>query len=204
MIRNFIIWFVNRIKLHHILDDLSDKEKISSCIKAVTNNGGIFYPEAIVYNLQNDPKKIKIGRGTHVRGILHTFKYGGEICIGEDCYVGDHSRIWSGEKIRIGNFVQISHNVNIIDTSAHEIDAVERAERYIDLIKNGAWENKGNVLTSPIVIEDYVWISFNASILRGVVIGKGAIVGAGCVVTKDVPPYSLVVGNPARVVKTLN
>uniref|UniRef100_UPI00313FFBA6 DapH/DapD/GlmU-related protein n=1 Tax=uncultured Nitrospira sp. TaxID=157176 RepID=UPI00313FFBA6 len=53
-----------------------------------------------------------------------------------------------------------------------------------------------------IVIEDDVWIGANAIILKGVRIGKGTIVGAGAVVTKEVPPYSVVVGNPARVVRT--
>jgi acetyltransferase-like isoleucine patch superfamily enzyme len=51
---------------------------------------------------------------------------------------------------------------------------------------------------SPIVIEDDVWIGFNATVLKGVTIGRGAIIGASTVVTKDVPPYAIVVGNPQR------
>ncbi|OOQ58360.1 hypothetical protein BC343_10460 [Mucilaginibacter pedocola] len=168
----------------------------------LVSNGATFYPEATVVN-GRDRSKIVVGNSTHVRGTLYVFKYGGEITIGENCYVGDHSRIWSGDAITIGNNVQISHNVNIIDTNAHELDAHERAERYADLIKNGAWADKGSILTAPIVIHDYAWISFNATILKGVTIGEGAIVGACAVVTKDVPPYTLVAGNPARVIKTL-
>ena len=204
MLSEITTWLVGRTKLHHIIEEFQNKEKLKNCNEAVINNGGTFYPEAKIHNLQNDPEKIQIGKGTHIRGTLHTFKYGGEIHIGDNCYVGDNSRIWSGEKISIGNYVQISHNVNIMDTSAHEIDAIERAERYVDLINNGPWGNKGNVLTAPITIEDYVWISFNAIILRGVVIGEGAIIGAGAVITKNVPSYTLMVGNPAKAVKKLD
>ena len=203
MVKKILVWFINRYKLQTVLSEIQNTSNILSCNSVVENEGGQFYSEAQVVNLQNDASKIRIGEGTHIRGMLHIFRYGGEITIGQDCYVGDHSRIWSGESVRIGNFVQISHNVNIIDTSAHEIDAYERAERYVDLINNGAWQHKGNVLTAPIIIEDYVWISFNVSVLRGVHIGQGAIIGAGSVVTKNVPAFTLVAGNPAVVVKQL-
>lgn len=203
MIKKILVWFINRYKLQTVLSEIQNNSNVLSCNSVVQNEGGQFYPEAQVVNLQNDASKIRIGKGTHIRGILHIFLYGGEITIGQDCYIGDHSRIWSGESVKIGNFVQISHNVNIIDTSAHEIDAYERAERYVDLINNGAWQHKGNVLTAPIIIEDYVWISFNVSVLRGVHIGQGAIIGAGSVVTKNVPAFTLVAGNPAVVVKHL-
>jgi acetyltransferase-like isoleucine patch superfamily enzyme len=90
-----------------------------------------------------------------------------------------------------------------MDTNAHEIDATERAARYVDLINNGSWADKGDVLTAPVVIGDYVWICFNAIILKGVTIGEGAIVAAGAVVTKNVPCYTLVAGNPAIVIKEI-
>ena len=58
------------------------------------------------------------------------------------------------------------------------------------------------VAMAPIVIEDDVWIGFNATILKGVKIGKGAIIGASTIITKDVPPYAIMVGSPARQVGT--
>ncbi len=66
------------------------------------------------------------------------------------------------------------------------------------------WDTKGNIITSPIVIKDYAWISFGSTVLKGVTIGKGAIVAAGSVVTRDVPDWTVVAGNPAKNIKTLN
>lgn len=163
-----------------------------------------FYEEAIVHNFQDNPDKIKIGSNTHIRGRLLLFKYGGEISVGDNCFIGEGTRLWSGEKIFIGNNVLISHNVNIVDTNSHEIDSVERAKRYQELISEGHWETKGSIITKPIYINDNAWISFNATILKGVTIGEGAIVAAGSVVTKDVPSWSMVAGNPAEVVRNIS
>jgi acetyltransferase-like isoleucine patch superfamily enzyme len=202
LIKKMIIWIIEKLNLPHLLSQVQQKQNLRNIEYNITNYGATFYPEATVSNGQ-DRSKITVGKGSHIRGILLVFKYGGKIIIGENCHIGDHSRIWSGESVTIGNFVQISHNVNIMDTNAHELDAIERAERWMDLLQNGAWKDKGNVITAPVVIGDYTWICLNATILRGVNIGKGAIIAAGSVVTKDVPEYTLVAGNPAKVVKTL-
>jgi acetyltransferase-like isoleucine patch superfamily enzyme len=160
----------------------------------------VFYEKATVFNFQNNINRIQVGQNVHIRGELLVFKYGGEIHIGNNCYVGESSRIWSGEKILIGNNVLISHNVNIIDTDSHEMDHLERANGFLKILKTGHPEAKGNIIVAPIIIHDYAWISFNATILKGVTIGEGAIVGASSVVTKDVPPYSVVAGNPAKII----
>jgi len=202
LIKKLILWLFQKINIHHLLNVLYERQNHKNILLQVTDCGAFFYPESAVSNAR-DKSKITVGRDTHIRGMLHVFKYGGRIIIGENCYIGDHTRIWSGENIIIGNFVQVSHNVNIMDTNAHEMDAIERAERYIDLVNNGSWTEKGNVLTAPVVIGDYAWICFNATILKGVTIGEGAIVGANAVVTKDVPEYTLVAGNPATIIKKL-
>ncbi len=66
---------------------------------------------------------------------------------------------------------------------------------------NGIPMKKQPHVYSPITIEDDVWIAANVTILKGVTIGKGAVIGAGAVVVKDVPPYAIVVGNPAKVIR---
>lgn len=171
--------------------------------KLVTGNDYTFYPETIISNMQYNPSNIVIGENTHVRGTLLIYKYGGKITIGNNCYIGDGSRIWSGDEISIGNQVLIAHNVNIVDTQAHELDSNERNLRYLSLIKDGPWTDKGNIETRPIIIHNKAWISFNVIILKGVTIGEGAIIAAGSVVVKDVAPYTMVAGNPAAFVKNV-
>jgi len=163
-----------------------------------------FTMNAAIGNFPRNMNKIIIGKDSVIEGKLVVFKYGGQINIGNNVYIGLHSNIWSGEQVVIGNNVLISHNVNVIDTNSHEIDHVERAERFRSLVKNGHPVDKASIITSQIKIGDYVWISFGATILKGVTVGEGAIIAANAVVTKDVEPFTMVAGNPAKVVKHLN
>lgn len=113
------------------------------------------------------------------------------IIIGDNVGISG-STICATTSVTIGNNVLIGSGCLISDTDSHPID----------------WEDRlydRNVKTRkvPIVIEDNVFIGARSIILKGVTIGEGAVIGAGSVVSKDVPPYSIVCGNPARVVKTL-
>lgn len=195
----FIFYWINK-GFTKILDIFST---YSNSYFVTFKSGVKFKFGAKVENLSKNKDNIGIGKKTVVEGRLLVFNYGGSIKIGDYVYIGAGSNIWSGESIIIGNNVLISHNVNIIDTNSHEIDHLERAERYIELLEYGHPSNKASIVTRPIIIEDYVWISFGASILKGVTIGKGAIIAAGAVITKDVPPYTVVAGNPAVVVRYL-
>lgn len=161
------------------------------------------YATCKVFNLSKKKENIKIGEYTHVRGELLIFNFDGKVEIGNYCYIGEGTRIWSGERIKIGNNVLISHNVNIIDTTSHEIDYQERHDGFKKIITEGHPSEKGNILTNPIEIKDNVWINMNAIILKGVNIGTGSIIAAGAVVTKNVPDYTMVAGNPAKIIKYL-
>lgn len=161
-----------------------------------------FHEEASVVNMQGQDK-IKIGNGTHIKAELCVMPYGDGLSIGNNSYVGGDSVIRAYNHIVIGNNVLIAHNVTIIDSDSHEIDAKERAESYAQMLKCGHPHLAGNVKTAPITIKDYAWISYNTSILKGVTIGEGAIVGAGSVVTKDVPDWTVVAGNPAKIIRYL-
>ena len=161
------------------------------------------YGTTSIENLQRDPKRITLGENCHVRGNFILFRHDGRITMGDNCFVGERTNIWSAESVTIGNNVLISHEVNIVDTNSHEMDAKERAAGYVNMIANGHPREKGNVISAPIVIRDYAWISFGAIILKGVTIGEGAIVAAGSVVVNNVPDYCVVAGNPAVVVKEL-
>lgn len=164
--------------------------------------GSKFYTEAKAINFLQDKSKIKIGKSSHIRGELLVFAHGGQIVIGDDCYVGEGTRIWSGKSILIGNRVLISHGVNIFDSQTHSLSARERNEHYKKIVTSGH-PTEINLDELPVVIEDDAWIACMSIILRGVHIGRGAVVAAGSVVTKDVPAWAVVAGNPARVIKMI-
>lgn len=147
--------------------------------------------------------RIVIGSKCCIRGILEIQRKGGEIYISDRCYIGEYTRIWAAQSITIGNDVLIAHNVNIFDNDTHPIDFMERRVDAENIIFNGKRENFSTLKSAPVVIGDDAWIGCNSIILKGVSIGKGAIVAAGSVVTKDVEPFTLVAGNPAKVVKQL-
>ena len=71
------------------------------------------------------------------------------------------------------------------------------------IFSDGHPEELKDVHSSPVIIENDAWIGFNATILKGVKIGEGAIIGAASVVTKDVAPYTIVAGNPAKLIREI-
>lgn len=109
--------------------------------------------------------------------------------------------------ITIGDDVLISWGCQFIDNSSHSLVSAEKAKELATLkqkIEDGTIVSDtdySNVGKAPIIIKDKVWIGFNSIILKGVTIGVGAVVAADSVVTKDVPDYAVVGGNPARVIK---
>jgi maltose O-acetyltransferase len=164
----------------------------------------VILPNATVSNLSQQPNLITIGKNSVIRGELLIYSHSGKISVGESCYVGDGSRIWSSESVNIGNRVLISHNVNIHDTDSHSINTELRSQHFYAIMSTGhPKENIFDIKASPVVIDDDVWIGFNSTILKGVKIGKGSIIAACSVVTKDVPPNVIVAGNPAKVIREL-
>ncbi|MCK1475461.1 acetyltransferase-like isoleucine patch superfamily enzyme [Bradyrhizobium sp. LM6.10] len=158
---------------------------------------------ARIRNALGKSERIVIGSHSHVRGELMILGHGGQITIGEWCYVGVGTRIWSGASIDIGNRVLISHSVNIFDNLSHPIRASERHEQAKQIFSTGH-PRQLSLDDRPIKICDDAWIGACAMVMRGVTIGEGGIVAAGAVVTKDVPAYSIVAGNPATIVRELS
>jgi acetyltransferase-like isoleucine patch superfamily enzyme len=157
---------------------------------------------AKIRNASGESRKIVVGGHTHVLGELFTFAHGGEIKIGEWCYVGEGSRIWSAASIEIGNRVLISHSANIFDSLTHPLQATARHKQVKQILEQGH-PLKVSLNESPVKIRDDAWIGAGAMVLRGVTVGEGGVVAAGAVVTKDVPSYSIVAGNPAVFVREL-
>ena len=114
---------------------------------------------------------------------------GGEnIRVGRDVFINQNCTMYDLGGIDIGDDVMIGPNVSII-TSGHPLDPARR---------------HAFVTAKPIVIERNVWIAAGVTIIGGVTIGENAVVAAGSVVTRDVPPNTLVGGNPARVIRSID
>jgi acetyltransferase-like isoleucine patch superfamily enzyme len=188
-----------------VIEIADNKQRYASFLTNATMHSSVeILPNASVTNLSQSKNLIIIGKDSVIRGELIIFAHSGKISIGEGCYVGDETRIWSSESIDIGNRVYISHNVNIHDTNSHSINAELRSQHFYAIMSTGhPKENIFDIKASPVVIDDDVWIGFNSTILKGVKIGKGSVIAACSVVTKDVPPNVIVAGNPAKIVKKI-
>ena len=112
----------------------------------------------------------------------------GDVVIGDHTRVGLHNTIIG--PVRIGNHVNLAQGITITALNHN----FSNAEKRID---------EQGVCTTPIVLEDDIWIGANAVILPGVTIGQHSVVAAGAIVTKDVPPHSLVAGVPAKVIRQI-
>lgn len=143
---------------------------------------------------------VTIGKGCFLQARLLLESAKARIRIGSDVFLGSNSILWAADSIEIGSRCTISHGVNIHDTDSHSLSARERHERFLEKMRHGKHLVPENAKSAPVIIEEDVWIGFNAIVLKGVRIGRGAVVGAGSVVTKDVAPFTIVVGNPPRVV----
>jgi acetyltransferase-like isoleucine patch superfamily enzyme len=123
-----------------------------------------------------------------------------KISIGRRSFV--NGSIIAAGYVEIGDDVMISWGVTISDHNSHALAFSQRSQDVTDWrIGKKDWHN---VKISPVKICDKAWIGFNSIILKGVTIGEGSIIGAGSVVTKNVPPWTIVAGNPARVIREIS
>ena len=107
----------------------------------------------------------------------------------------------SAQRVDIGDDVLISWGTTIVDHNSHATSFTLRSNDAVDWLEGK--KDWTNVKIAPVKISNKVWIGFNCIILKGVTIGEGAVVGAGSVVTKDVPPWTIVAGNPARIIREI-
>lgn len=171
-------------KLYKVDNDL--QKKLTECWKTL-----------LKLNTTQDNKEIieickdlfgSIGENSQV---LPPFRcdYGSHIHIGSETFINFNVSMIDVGEIRIGSKVLIGPGTGIF-TAIHPIDPEVRST--------------GVEKAKPITIEDQVWIGGNATILPGVTIGEGSIIGAGSVVTKDIPEMSIVAGNPAKIIRKIN
>jgi acetyltransferase-like isoleucine patch superfamily enzyme len=143
------------------------------------------------------PKQISVGSSCTLNEglLLRCYGENSSIIIGDGSAIGAQSSISCCNKITIGNGVRTGRMVIITDNSHGNNDS------RLELDNNPIL--RPIVSKGEVIIDDNVWIGEKASIMPGVHIGKGVIIGSNAVVTKDIPPYSIAVGCPAKVIKTI-
>lgn len=175
---------------------------------------------------KNEPLLVglKTGAGSKIQGTIEIRKPGGQVFIGKESLVSgsivtetDYSIVKVGDSVSIGggslidcvcnvtieNDVLISYQCIIQDSDNHSILFSIRKADVKDWM-NGEYHNWALTPQKPVKICSGAWIGARAIILKGVTIGEGAIIGAGSVVTKDVPPWTIVAGNPAKIIRKLS
>lgn len=124
-----------------------------------------------------DFEHVLIGKGTY--GELNVIDFGGNA------------------KLIINNYVSIAQHVSFILNAEHYTDHISTYPFKVKILRTQNTESfsKGNI-----IVDDDVWIGYGATIMSGVHIGQGAVVAAGAIVTKDIPPYAIVGGVPAKII----
>jgi acetyltransferase-like isoleucine patch superfamily enzyme len=145
--------------------------------------------------------QLSVGEDSIIHADISFEDSGGKIQIGSRTFVG-RSDLVCYRSLMIGDDVIMSWGITVVDHDSHSIEWEKRRNDVLDWGKGQ--KNWQHVAHAPIVIGNKAWIGFNVSILKGVTIGEGAVIGACSVVTRDIPPYSVAVGNPAKVVRSLS
>jgi len=147
---------------------------------------------------------VRIGRGASTYlGTMFDAGPRARISLGDYALVHG-ARIICDAEVDIGPYALISWNVVLMDTYRLPLDAPLRRRELERVALRSPRSFAAPVPARPVRIGANVWIGFDSCILPGVTVGEGAIVGARAVVTDDVPPYTIVAGNPARVIRRLN
>jgi acetyltransferase-like isoleucine patch superfamily enzyme len=145
--------------------------------------------------------QLSIGNNCIIRASVVFEKENSVLTIGDRCFIG--KCLFSiADRVEIGNDVMLSWGVAVTDHDSHSLMFSYRQHDVTNWQKG--YKDWAAINIQKVVIEDRVWIGFNAILLKGITIGEGAIVGAGSVVTKDVAPFTVVAGNPAKVIRELS
>lgn len=154
-------------------------------------------------------KYVRVGKDCMLSGRIIFETPAGEVIFGNSVFLGG-AKIICRSRIEFGDNIFVAWGVYLYDHDSHSTDFRERRKDLAqqmkdyragrDFIENKNWDV---VKSAPIKVGNDVWVGMEAVILKGVTIGEGAIIAARSVVTKDVPPWSIVAGNPAQVVREL-
>ena len=143
--------------------------------------------------------QLTVGKDSQVDGSIIFEREGVSVSIGDRTFM--NATLSVAESISIGDDVLMAWGVTVLDHNSHSTSFSKRAKSLSDL-KLGK-KDWSHVKTGSVKISNKAWIGFNSIILKGVTIGEGAVIGAGSIVAKDVPDWTIVAGNPARVIRVI-
>jgi acetyltransferase-like isoleucine patch superfamily enzyme len=150
------------------------------------------------------PTGISIGRGASTYlGTMFDVGPKGQVSLGNYALVNG-ARIICDDEIKIGDYALISWNVLLMDTYRVPINPVTRRLELEQATKRNPRYIDSKAPARPIHIKSNVWIGFDACVLPGVTIGEGSIIGARSVIIENVEPFTVMAGNPARIIRRLN
>jgi len=150
--------------------------------------------------IRGDPLNLEIGDYSYIDTNVHLEIYK-KIKIGNYVHLANGVYIQSGSEVIIGDFACVANGTKIYASSNTYKAPDNRENLFLLSMSSSAPATLQYIEHSPVTIDEYAFIGLNCVILPGIKIGKGAIIGAGSVVTRDVPPYMIAVGSPARIVK---
>ena len=146
--------------------------------------------------------RIVVGNRCLIQGTLVTETVESTITIGNNTFIGGGTLLDCTKKIHLADDVLIAYGCLLADSDNHSVSYSIRKRDLVDW-RTGGQHDWATTERGPIIVLKGAWIGARAIVLKGVTIGEGAVVGAGSVVTKDVPPYTIVGGNPARVIREI-
>lgn len=153
--------------------------------------------------IARDPPRcaLYIGAESNIEATIVLEKDGVEVRVGSRTHLGGGALVDAACGIEIGDDVLIAFEVLIMDHDSHAMHFESRQHDVRDWMRGT--KDWTSVVRQPVRIDNKAWIGARTIVLKGVTIGEGAIIGAGSVVTGDVPPWTLAAGNPARIIRPL-
>lgn len=185
-----IFWYYNYLRLKKIGEKtfIHPFTTISGNLRNLSISENCIISSGCVISCEGINSFITIGNNTIISQYVMLMSYGGFIEIGDFCNISPFAILYGHAGLKIGNNVLIAAHTVLVPSN------------HIFTDKNQLIRCQGDT-KKGIIIEDDVWIGAGCKILDGVTIGKGSVIGANAVITKNVEPYSVVVGVPGKVIK---
>jgi acetyltransferase-like isoleucine patch superfamily enzyme len=167
----------------------------------IGRNTAVTGPHAFKRFRSRHEEALTIGHDCTMDGVHFALGREGRVVIGDFCYF-TNATLLCEDRLQIGSYVMIGWNATIADSDFHPLEPAERIADAIACSPLAEGRPRPEIAHAPVVIEEDVWIGPNATVLKGVRVGSGAVIRPGALITRDVPSRAIVVGNPAQIVGT--